>query len=303
MWASTRLPGYPRIFIRDSEKLRDHLVHEFCSEDLEKLAPKLWLMSTQSSSNISPLHRQKVKARNIVITEDPRLHLAWVGDRIFIKPVPLYLLSYNFWIIFLLAPSSPLGHQRERILKAALGYLRTYCYLIKHYSDFHIAVEERLLPDSTDWTSFCDFSRDLQDITDEEVSGRYLYGELRLSRLNFYSKLFLGKFYFQRIYPQYGAYFAQFYGPLLFVFGVISVILSAMQVETAVEQLLSPQSVWVRFWIICRWFSIATLVIILSIVLGLFVLFAYRFVQEWRVAITTRIAKRRESRREYGPEA
>lgn len=96
MWASTRLPGYPRIFIRDSEKLRDHLVHEFYSEDLEKLAPKLWLMSTQSSSNISPLHRQKVKARNIVITEDPRLHLAWVGDRIFIKPMPLYLLSYNF---------------------------------------------------------------------------------------------------------------------------------------------------------------------------------------------------------------
>ncbi|KAF2183750.1 hypothetical protein K469DRAFT_485378, partial [Zopfia rhizophila CBS 207.26] len=144
------------------------------------------------------------------------------------------------------------------------------------------------------WTSFCDFSRDLQDIGDENVSKRYTYGELRLSRLNFNAKIFLHKFYFQRLHPQYSAYFAQFYAPLLFVFGLISVILSAMQVETALEQLLPEQSAWVEFRLICRWLSTVTLTLVLLIVLGLLFLFSYRFFQEWHLAITMRLKKRRE---------
>ncbi|EKG12744.1 hypothetical protein MPH_10125 [Macrophomina phaseolina MS6] len=219
-----------------------------------------------------------------------------------VPPVPLYLLSYAFWETFLLSPTSPLSSQRERIAEAALGYLRTYFYLVQHASDFCIALEERLLPDSTTWTGFCDFSRDLQDIGDANVSKRHSYGLLRLSRLNLYAKIFLRKFYFQRLHPQYGAYFAQFYAPLLFVFGVISVILSAIQVETAVEQLLPAQSVWVRFWLACRWFSISTLVLVLLIVSGLSFLFSYRFSREWHVAISTRLEKRREQSRRLNME-
>ncbi|KAL8367881.1 hypothetical protein RB599_003680 [Gaeumannomyces hyphopodioides] len=74
----------------------DLLAREFCSDDLDRVADKLWWMSKQDSGNISPLHRQLVKRRTIVVTEDPKLHLVWIYDRIFIKPFPRYIGSYAF---------------------------------------------------------------------------------------------------------------------------------------------------------------------------------------------------------------
>ncbi|CAG8979288.1 hypothetical protein HYALB_00012671 [Hymenoscyphus albidus] len=97
-------------------------------------------MSTYSSSNINPLHRQRVKGREIIITEEP----LWFHDRIYIKPLPKYLLSYRFWEMFLVNQSTCLGGRRDAIRKAALGYLRTYRYLIQHESDFHIAKQDHL---------------------------------------------------------------------------------------------------------------------------------------------------------------
>ena len=46
------------------------------------------------------------------------------------------------------------------------------------------------------------------------MSARYRYGELRLTRLNFYVLLFLRKFHFEQVYRDF---FRQFYGPILFV--------------------------------------------------------------------------------------
>ena|SRR6266536_2051504 len=74
------LPGHPRIDLDDSTKLTEFLDREFCSPILEAMAPYLWVMSTQSSANVNPLHRQRVKGREIIITEDPRLHLVWVSE-------------------------------------------------------------------------------------------------------------------------------------------------------------------------------------------------------------------------------
>ena len=45
----------------------------------------------QSSADISPLHRQRVKGRAVIVTEDPKLYLVWFYDHIFIKPLP------GFW--------------------------------------------------------------------------------------------------------------------------------------------------------------------------------------------------------------
>ncbi|KAH8730326.1 hypothetical protein GQ44DRAFT_701175 [Phaeosphaeriaceae sp. PMI808] len=72
------------------------LEKELCSKDLEIMAPRLWIMTTLSSANIKPLHRQLVKGREIIVTEEPRLHLVWIHNRIFIKPLPHYLLSQAF---------------------------------------------------------------------------------------------------------------------------------------------------------------------------------------------------------------
>ena len=243
--SSVSLPGQPCIQLASGTRVGDFLNEEFWAQDLETMAPKLWIMTTPSSANINPLHRQKIKGREIVVTEEPRLHLVWNHDRIFIKPIPKYLMSYAFWNEFLIQESSILGFRRVAIKQAALGYLRTYVYLIRHQSDFTIAQEGhlRLIPEGIDWTEWAHFIAEVSTITDANVSSRYQYGELRLTRLNSYAKFLLHQFHYERVHGQYGDYFARLYGPFLFIFAIISTILNAMQVELAAEQVLNVPSI------------------------------------------------------------
>lgn len=294
---SLTLPGHPRVPLHDAVRLRDFLHRELWAVDLERMAPYLWIMSTQSSSNISPLHHQKVKGRKIIVTEDPRLHLVWIYDQVFVKPLPKYLLSYNFWSDTMSSERSILwGSTREeqqtysRLRMSAMGFLRTYYFLIQHESDFEIAQNEaRLLPSDITWTDFCAFSKDFLHINDDTVSARYHYGELRLTRLNLYAKISIGKFQYERVHGQYGAFFARFYGPILFVFGILSVILNAMQVELGVETLTDDQ--WQFFWDTSRWFVIVTLAWIALLVLGLVSLLVGMIVNEWVFALRKRYKK------------
>lgn len=93
--------------------------------------------------------------RNIAPTEDhPKLHLVWSDDRIFVKPLPRYLTSYAFWHNYLGRGVDETARTRNRrIRRAALGYLRTYYYLVKTELDFHITqnLSLRLLPKDTTW--------------------------------------------------------------------------------------------------------------------------------------------------------
>ena len=198
-FSTLKLPGYPRISFQDRHELLGFLKKEFCSADLDRIASRLWWMSKQDSANISALHRQLVKRRSIVVTEDPKLHLVWIRDRIFVKPLPLYLTSNTFWQKYLGNDAN--AHIRE----AALGYLRTYFHLIRSESDFCIARDPslHLVPTGITWEQFCNFSADLAKISDRDVSERYTYGEIRLTRLNFYAPLLLRKSYYQRMDYQY----------------------------------------------------------------------------------------------------
>lgn len=288
-----KLPGNPRISLQDRQELLGFLGREYCSADLDRIAGRLWWMSKQDSANISPLHRQLVKGRSIVVTEDPKLHLVWIRDRIFVKPLSLYLTSYTFWQQYL--GNGANAHIRE----AALGYLRTYFYLIRSESDFHIARDSslHLVPADTTWEQFCTFSADLAKISDENVSERYAYGEIRLTRLNFYAPLLLGKSHFQRVDYQYKEYFAQFYGPILFMIGIISVILGGLQVVVTVQ---GPDSLrddrmlsFAAFWI-----SVTMIMCSFSIPIFLFLLFVYKIMKEWRYAIRDRLRILEEGRQE-----
>lgn len=283
-----RLPGQPRIRMVDKSVLESYLCTELLLKDLEDIAGHLWMMSKQDSTNISPLHRQRVKNREIVITEDPRLHLVWYHDRIFLKPLPKYLLSHQFWEVYL---SSGIGVRKEQedLRKAALGFLRTYYHLIQHESDFRIATSEnlQLIPSNITYPQFCDFAMHLGSILDGEVSIRYSYGEIRLTRLNFYCKIFLGKFSFHRVHAQYSDYFATFYGPILFAFAALSVLLSALQLEIAIESMNTPEQRQ-HYSRICGWFSQMSLGLVLSLVIWLIGLLVYKFVREWVRAIKDR---------------
>jgi hypothetical protein len=163
------------------------------------MAPHLWVMSTQSNANINPLHRQRVKGREIFVTEEPRLHLVWWHDRIFVKPLPRYLLSYYFWDVVLAQNSPWLGNRQDAIRSAALGYLRTYRYLVQRETDFRIAQQDHLhlIPREVSWAELCQFVSGFDQIKDNDVSLRYCYGELRLSRLNLYAPLLLTQVFFR----------------------------------------------------------------------------------------------------------
>jgi hypothetical protein len=238
---SETLPSQPSILLKDRTRTKQFLYNDLWSGDLKRIAPRLWIMTTMLSANINPLHRQRVKGRKIIVTEEARLHLVWIHDRIFIKPIPRYLLSYGFWEAYLDQRLESLNDEQSNFRKAAAGFLRTYRYLIRHESDFHIAQQDglRLIPKDVDWASFCRFTSDLNHIEDSAVSGRYYFGELRLTRLNFYAPLLLRKLHFKQVHSQYSNYFARLYGPVLFVFAVVSTILNSMQVALAANQSLA----------------------------------------------------------------
>lgn len=292
--APQTLPGYPRIRCDDYPQLLGFLERELISIDLERMAPRLWWMSKQDSASISPLHRQAVKKRSIIITEDPKLHLVWIQDRVFIKPLPKYLTSHAFWDKYL-GERVESDIRRRRVRKAALGFLRTYYHLIQHESDFRMAQREniQLIPPQITWKEFCDFSANFGSIRDSDVSVRYAYGEIRLTRLNFYSKILLRKWHFHRVEPQYGLYFARFYGIILFLLGILSVMLSAMQVELAVEQ-VDPLTPWSSFRRVSTGFSIASLIGLVCLVAGMASLLIYKIVKEWQYALRDRFRNVRE---------
>lgn len=284
------LPGHPRIKLSDHQGLFDFIRQEVWSEDLESISGKLWWMSKQDSGNISPLHRQTVKGRQIIITEDPRLHLVWIDDRIFLKPLPRYLTSYAFWNT---AMSDPSIHDvAAKLRKAAIGYMRTYFYLIQYESDLRIAQDPALglVPADVTWSQYCRFSAHFDDITDDEVSGRYHYGEIRLTRLNYYAPFLLGKSHYQRVDYQYRAYFARIQGPVISAFAFFSILLNCMQVSLAAA---AAHEKYAKFSLIAGFFWLSTLIGAVACVLLLILifLFLYKVIREWRFAIANRLQR------------
>ena len=298
------VPGFPRIQNHDQMAILRFLEQDLYPTDLERMAPKLWWMSKQDGANISPLHRQRVKGRQIIITENPKLHLVWIHDRIFIKPLPLYMLSSEFWEKYLIGRTFPFlrlqqqqqQQQQDRIRRAALGLLRTYFYLIQHESDFRIAQNTNccLIPSCLTWRQFCEFSSEFGNILDAHVTERYKYEEIRLTRLNLYSKVLLRRWHFQQMNAQYGAYFAQFYAPILFILGGLSVMLSAMQVELSVEQ-IDPSTPQLAFRDASRWFSVVSLISLLALAIALVSLLLYKIIKEWRYALKDQARNRKGS--------
>lgn len=136
-------------------------------------------MAAPNSAHVSGLHAQVVRARNIVITENPELHLVCISNRVFVKSLPVYLLSHAFWS-YLVFPSKEASENYRRraqqILQAALGYVRTYTHLIQYESDLRIAQKERLVSRKIDLETWAAFIKDFKAIEDWQVPGRYHYG-------------------------------------------------------------------------------------------------------------------------------
>jgi hypothetical protein len=131
------------------------------------------------------LHVQRVKEREIIVSEQMDLHLVWQPKRIYIKPLPRYLLDVGFWETHLcgkpartdanahgsaldvpgaqLASTAGAGNGDDTanasdgddgfaaLHQCALGFLLSYMALIAHESDYRIAHELGLLPNEVKW--------------------------------------------------------------------------------------------------------------------------------------------------------
>jgi hypothetical protein len=202
--AKTALPGETRIEVQ-STRVGDYLFKDLATPELNKLAGYLWSIAKHKTNDILSLVEHKAQGRKIVVTESLELHLVKTFDQIFIKPIPEYLLSFAFWKFYLVGEVSPLPEpDRRDIVKTVRGYLRSYSYLIRHGSDFFLATdgESPLLPGGFGYSAFMDFISWFQPVPDTDVSPRYAYGDLELTRLNLLSMAFLGSKFQRRCEEQ-----------------------------------------------------------------------------------------------------
>jgi hypothetical protein len=104
-----------------------------------------------------PLHYQLLLYGEIYVTEQIDMHLVWTTGRIFLKPIPRFLLEPHLWIDYLACVldclcSKEAGSRgfrecdRRRLWKSALGFLFSYAALVSHESHFSIAAAKHSLP-------------------------------------------------------------------------------------------------------------------------------------------------------------
>ncbi|KAH6889969.1 hypothetical protein B0T10DRAFT_43975 [Thelonectria olida] len=219
------------------QNTQDWLAIELQTKKMGKLHEYLWFAGLPRPAR--PLHRQRLLLRTIYPTESPDEHLVWHDACIFIKPVPEYLLDFDFWQQHLCI--------HEALHKSACGMLLSYSWLVCHKSDLHIARETGLLPADISWEAWnafmIDVSRHIDTRTLCQVDRRYGYGELRLSRLNTLYRfgaagfsIHNAVFGFMTGSTRYTTVFERNFGWILAVFVYISILLSAMQVALATER-------------------------------------------------------------------
>jgi hypothetical protein len=284
------LPGQPLVSLNDINVL-SFVETDLTTPLLNRLSPRLWLLATPDSTHVSALHAQIAKGRHITIREDPELHLVWHGARVFIKPLPDYLMSWAFWSYYLfpdklMSPGDRL--QRENILRAALGFIRTFFFLIRHESDFRIARQEHLIPKDVNFQTWMLFVQSFGHIGDDQVSGRYSYGELRLTRLNFWAKPLLGRWQFRKTGWQYAEHFTRYITFLLFLFATWTVILESMQVS------MTGRPQWTSLATASAWFAVASMVSVTAAISVLLAAFAVLAAREIIFTIRGQTRRRRQ---------
>ena len=258
------VPGQPLLPLSGETKILKFLERDLCHDHLNRLYPLFWLVATQRSDHISALHEQIVRGREIIITEDPGLHLLWYHNRVFIKPLPPCLTSHAFWKEFLCRESS------AELRKAALGYMRSYFHLIKCQSDVNVAKEKKLvnIGKDLDDEALLRFLHSFGSVSDSEVTRRYQYGELRLSRINLYIKFYEGRLYYRKMHWDYSDYLSSFVAPFAFIFALVSAALSAMQVVLAAQPPNGNQTQrWQDFTSVSQWSAVVFLLLIAACIL------------------------------------
>ncbi|KAJ5387742.1 hypothetical protein N7509_010283 [Penicillium cosmopolitanum] len=221
---------------------------------LNQIHPYLWLAGRPVPPQ--PLNYLVATSREITADERIDMHMVWEqSGRIHLKPLPQYLLDHHFWDSHLICrgpccvPGSdqapPTVKECTRDLsRGGFGLLFSYIALVRYKSDFEIARAHHLLPEDIDWETWLKLVQNLlrTDATHpKNINPRYIYGELRLSRLN---KIYairhlqvLRGYQFTR--HTYGEIFHDYLTPLTAATIYVALVLTAMQVGLATTRLSS----------------------------------------------------------------
>ena len=266
------------------------LHHDLDVTRLNYIHGKLWLAGRRM--HYESLYRQKMMKREIVVTEQTDLHLTWSASTIFVKPFPKYLGNHEFWIAHLC--------ELEELHRSACGFLFSYTWLICHESDFSLARKLDLIPQMP-WTQWRTYIQDVRRTIDarplDQINHRYLYGELRLQRLNwiyrFYGRpqdrsLIRGYLY---DYRTYSSFFVRQFGWIFVVFAYVTIVLSAMQVGLATKRLPPSQ----RFQDASHGFAVFSIVMPLIVVGIAAATFLFLFLYN---LIATLLSRRRHERKQ-----
>jgi cellulose synthase/poly-beta-1,6-N-acetylglucosamine synthase-like glycosyltransferase len=169
--------------------------------------------------------------------------------------------------------------------RAAAGFMRTYAYLIKYELDFRKAqsTELRLIPTddgehAITYERFAQFIAPFAELDDADLTPRYEYGEMRLTRLNWFARFLLGRLTYHHIHAQWNEYFSRLLAPFLTIFLFLSTVLTAMQVELAVQSAPQLSGSWDIFQKVCRWVSIVIIIIIIVVSAFLILLVLFIFI-------------------------
>ncbi|KAF1850703.1 uncharacterized protein K460DRAFT_259069, partial [Cucurbitaria berberidis CBS 394.84] len=230
---SQTLPDAPRVHLECPSQVFSYCLEDLDTPSLNKLGEKLWW--TGPSPVIVSLTQQLALERRLQVIEDPSVHLLWTGTDsvIYVKPLPAYLTSFAFWRYLLDPANSDINsEERDRLQATSLGFLKTYASLIQRRSDFNLARRHDLLASfgNTSFEAFITFISQFDSVPDSAISSRWRYGLLQLDALNFHSAIHLRRWHFNRFESRYGTYFQRFFPVFLFIFALLSVMLSAMQV-------------------------------------------------------------------------
>lgn len=244
----TLLPSSFRNSENDILTTRHHVTAFIDNElDVARLAViHTWLWLAGLPIPPRPLHQQVSLNRHIFITERMDMHLVWTTGRMYIKPLPRWLLNAAFWDKYLCErggstkPDSP----RQLHYRRALGFLYSYAALIAYESDFCIARDRCLIPKELTWAQWQAVVNELRlETIHTRIDKRFHHGELRLGRLTkiYYFMETPGKGYV-RFWNQTSAFFND---NLAWVAGstvYLAIVLTAMQVGLSNDALMKSDS-------------------------------------------------------------
>lgn len=216
----------------------------FLKEDLDlsrlnHIHTHLWMAGRPMRAR--PLHRYNMYGYEVLGTQQMDLHLLRFSNKVLVKPLPEYLLDASFWEQHLC------GADDKDRWESATGWLLSYVWLIVSPLDLKLAHDNSLVPAAITWQWWKAFVTSFVDKVDMntlyQVNKRYHFGDLRLSRINtiyrtryFHTHFVRGYLYG---YNRYVVFFERNFSWILILFVFLSLVLSAMQVGTALDELSS----------------------------------------------------------------